>query len=162
MAYWPGGEYLARASGYYAMPHSHFHPIPSPKQLSPLGRGLAALQLAKETATIVLLGVPLLYERPLLVLTALPGLVLYLFRGVMVLSNMRRRAAVIIWVFTLLDELWGLALYHQAVDAPTMRQLRYVHWSYRLGLVFSLAALLEIGYRRYRERASLRALLKAA
>lgn len=144
------------------MPHAHAHPIPSPKLLSSLGRGLAALQLAKETATIVLLGIPLVLDRPLLVLATLPGLVLYLFRWVMVTSNMRRRAAVAIWVFTLIDELWGLALYHQAVDAPTMRQLRYVHWSYRLGLVFSLAALLEIGYQRYRERAHLRALIKAA
>ena len=144
------------------MPHAHAHPIPSPKQLSPLGRGLAAFQLAKETATIVLLGIPLVLDRPLLVLATLPGLVLYLFRWVVVLSNARRRVAVAIWVFTLIDELWGLALYHEAVDAPTMSQLRYVHWSYRLGLACSLAALLEIGYRRYRERAHLRALIKAA
>nr|GFD55911.1 hypothetical protein [Tanacetum cinerariifolium] len=34
--------------------------------LSPLGRGIGALQLAKETATIVLLGIPFLLERPLL------------------------------------------------------------------------------------------------
>jgi len=144
------------------MPHAHAHPIPSPKMLSPLGRALAALQLAKETATIVLLGVPLLYERPLLVLATLPGMALYLFRWVVVLSNMRRRAVVAIWVLTIIDELWGLALYLRAVDAPTMRQLRYLNWSYGLGLVFSLAALLEIGYQRYRERAHLRALIKAA
>ncbi|RZK61620.1 MAG: hypothetical protein EOO59_04590 [Hymenobacter sp.] len=140
----------------------HAHPIPLARLLSPLGRVLAGLQLAKETATIVLLGVPLLLARPLLAPAALPGLVLYAFRWVLVLGKVRRRNAVVIWVFTLVDELWGLALYNQAVDAPTMRQLRYVHWSYRLGLVFSLAALLEIGYRRYRDRAGLRALLKAA
>ncbi len=144
------------------MPHAHAHPIPSPKQLSSVGRGLAALQLAKETATIVLLGVPLLRERPLLVLATLPGLVLYLFRWGLVLSNMRRRVAVVLWLFTIIDELWGLALYLRAVDAPTMRQLRYLNWSYGLGLAFSLAALLEIGYQRYREHAHLRALLKAA
>ncbi len=144
------------------MPHAHAHPIPSPKMLSPLGRGIGALQLAKETATIVLLGIPFLLERPLLVLATLPGLVLYMFRWVLVTSNMRRRAAVSIWVFTLLDELWGLALYLRTVDAPKLQQLRYVNWSYRLGLVFSLAALAEIGYRRYRERAHLRALLKTA
>jgi len=40
--------------------------------------------------------------------------------------------------------------------------LRYVNWSYRLGLVFSLAALAQIGYQSYRERAHLRALLKTA
>lgn len=130
--------------------------------LTPLGRGIGALQLAKETATIVLLGVPFLLERPLLVLATLPGLVLYLFRWVLVTSNMRRRAAVAIWMFTLLDELWGLALYLRTVDTPKLQQLRYVNWSYRLGLVFSLAALAEIGYRSYRERAHLRALLKTA
>jgi len=144
------------------MPHAHAHPIPSSKMLTPLGRGIGALQLAKETATIVLLGVPFLLERPLLVLATLPGLVLYLFRWVLVASNMRRRAAVAIWVFTLLDELWGLALYLRTVDTPKLQQLRYVNWSYRLGLVFSLAALAEIGYRSYRERAHLRALLKTA
>ena len=144
------------------MPHAHAHPIPSSKMLSPLGRSLGALQLAKETATIVLLGIPFVLERPLLVLATLPGLVLYLFRWVLVTSNMRRRAAVVIWLFTLIDELWGLALYLRTVDTPKMQQLRYVNWSYRLGLVFSLAALAEIGYRRYREHAHLRALLKAA
>lgn len=144
------------------MPHAHAHPIPSSKKLSPLGRGLAALQLAKETATIVLLGIPLLLERPLLVLATLPGLVLYLFRWVVVRGNVRRRVAVAIWLFTIIDELWGLALYLRAVDAPSLRQLRYLNWSYGLGLAFSLAALLEIGYRRFRERAHLRALIKAA
>jgi toxin CptA len=145
------------------MPRPHAHPIPLPKMLSPLGRGLAALQLAKETATIVLLGLPLVLDRPLLVLATLPGLVLYLFRWVMVLGSFRRRAAVGIWLFTIIDELWGLVLYLRATGgAPTLRQLRYLDWSYRLGLLFSLAALAEIAYRRYRDRAGLRALLKAA
>jgi toxin CptA len=68
----------------------------------------------------------------------------------------------VIWLFTLLDELWGLILYLRATGgAPTLRQLRYLDWSYRLGLAFSVAALLEIGYRRYRDRADLRTLLKA-
>lgn len=144
------------------MPRPHAHPIPLPKLLSPLGRVLAALQLAKETLTIILLGVPLLLARPLLAPAALPGLVLYAFRWVMVLGRVGRRGGAIVWGFTLIDEVWGLALYLRATDAPTARQLRYVNWSYRLGLVFTLAALLEIGYRRYRERAGLRALLKSA
>lgn len=144
------------------MPHPHAHPIPSPKLLSPLGRGLAALQLTKETATIILLGVPLLLAHPLLAPAALPGLVLYAFRWVMVLGRVGRRGAAIVWVFTFVDELWGLALYLRAADAPTVRQLRYLNWSYRLGLAFTVAALVEIFWRRRRERASLRALLKNA
>ncbi len=142
------------------MPHTH--PIPSPKLLSPLGRTLAGLQLAKETLTIVLLGEPLLLGRPLLVLAVLPGLVLYLCRWVMVLGSFRRRAAMVVWLFTLVDELWGLILYLRATEVPSVRQLRYLNWSYRLGLVFSLAALLELAYRRYRDRAGLRALLRSA
>lgn len=137
--------------------------IPKPKLLSPVGRGLAAAQLAKETLTIVLLGVPLLLAQPVLALAAVPGLVLYAFRWVMVLGRVGQRGAAIVWVFTLIDELWGLSLYFQAYDAPTAQQLRYVKWSYGLGLTFTLAALLEIGYRRYRARRGLRrALLRAA
>jgi toxin CptA len=137
--------------------------LPQPKRLSPLGRGLAAAQLAKETLTIVLLGVPLLLEQPLLAPAAIPGLVLYLFRWVLVLGRLPRRAAARIWVFTLLDELWGLGLYLHAYDAPTARQLRYLKWSFGLGLLFTLAALAEIAYQRYGEQRSLRrALLRPA
>lgn len=81
----------------------------------------------------------------------------------LVLGNARRRTATVIWLFTILDELWGLVLYLRATGgAPTLRQLRYLDWSYRLGLACSVAALLEIGCRRYRDRAGRRALLKAA
>ncbi|TDN36446.1 hypothetical protein E4631_18690 [Hymenobacter sp. UV11] len=134
-----------------------------PKQLSRLGQVLAGLQLAKETLTIVLLGVPLLLAQPVLAPAALPGVVLYLFRWVMVLGRMRRRAAAGIWLFTLIDELWGLSLYLHAYDEPTDRQLRYLKWSVGLGLTFTLAALGEIFYQRYREGRRLRrALLRVA
>lgn len=139
------------------------HPIPRPKRLSALGRGLAAAQLLKETLTIVLLGVPLLLAQPVLAPAAIPGLVLYLFHWVMVLGRIPRRAAGGIWLFTLIDELWGLGLYLHAYDAPTDRQLRYLKWSVGLGLVFTLAALAEIAYQRLRERRGRRrALLGAA
>jgi hypothetical protein len=119
--------------------------------------------LLKETLTIVLLGVPLLLAQPLLVLAVIPGLVLYLFHWVMVAGRVPRRAVARIWIFTLFDELWGLSLYLHAYDAPTARQLRYLKWSVGLGLAFTLAALAEIAYRRYRERRGLRrALLRAA
>ena len=144
------------------MPHSRIHSIPSPKLLSPLGRGLAGLQLTKETLTIILLGLPLLRAQPVLFPAALPGMVLYIFRWTMVLGRVRRRAATAMWLFTLLDELWGLAVYLRAVDEPTARQMRYLTWSYALGMGFTVAALLEIGYGRYRERRRLRVLAKAA
>jgi toxin CptA len=145
------------------MSHHASSTLPQPKRLSPCGRGLAAAQLAKETLTIVLLGVPLLLEQPLLALAALPGLVLYLFRWVLVLGRLPRRAGARLWVFTLVDELWGLSLYLHAYDAPTARQLRYLKWSVGLGLVFTLAALAEIAYQRYGERRSLRrALMRPA
>lgn len=149
------------------MPQTLPHPLArsrhEPKLLSRMGQVLAGLQLAKETLTIVLLGVPLLLAQPVLAPAALPGVVLYLFRWVMVLGRMRRRAAAGIWLLTLLDELWGLSLYLHAYDEPTDRQLRYLKWSVGLGLTFALAALAEIGYQRYREARRLRrALLRAA
>jgi len=149
------------------LPHPTPRPRPpvrhAPKLLSRLGQVLAGLQLAKETLTIVLLGVPLLLAQPVLAPAVLPGVVLYLFRWVMVLGRLRRRAAAGIWLFTLLDEVWGLGLYLQAYDAPTSRQLRYLKWNVGLGLTFTLAALAEIYYQRYRERQQLRrALLRVA
>lgn len=137
--------------------------LPRPQRLSALGRGLAAAQLAKETLTVVLLGLPLLWQQPLLAPAAIPGLVLYLFRWVMVLGRVPRRAAGRVWWLTLLDELWGLSLYLHAYDAPTARQLRYLKWSVGLGLGLTVAALAEIAYRRYREqRGQRRTLLRAA
>ena len=144
------------------MPQLSTHPIPRPKRLSALGRGLAAAQLLKETLTIVLLGVPLLLAQPVLAPAAIPGLVLYLFHWVMVLGRIPRRAAGGIWLFTLIDELWGLSLYLHAYDAPTARQLRYLKWSVGLGLVFTLAALAEIAYQRFRERRGRRRALPGA
>ena len=142
------------------MPRSPY--LPRPRLLSNAGRVLAGLQLLKETLTIVLLGVPLLRERPLLVLVTLPGLVLYLFRWAIVLGQARRRTAAIVWVLTLIDEAWGLALYLHAVDEPTARQLHYLAWSYGLGLGLTLSALSELAFLRVRERAGLRALLRSA
>ncbi|GAA4495226.1 hypothetical protein GCM10023172_06590 [Hymenobacter ginsengisoli] len=136
--------------------------LPRPKRLSALGRGLAAAQLLKETLTIVLLGVPLLLAQPLLVPAVLPGLVLYLCHWVIMAGRIPRRSVARIWFFTLLDELWGLALYLHAYDAPTARQLRYLKWSVGLGLVFTLTALAEVAYRRYRERRGLRRALLGA
>jgi toxin CptA len=144
------------------MPRHATHTLPRSKQLSAIGRGLAATQLVKETLTIVLLGVPLLLAQPLLAPAAIPGLVLYLFRWVIVLGRIPRRAVNRIWLFTLLDELWGLGLYLYAYDAPTARQLRYLKWSVGLGLAFTLTALAEIGYQRYRERQSMRRALLGA
>jgi len=144
------------------MPQLSTHPIPRPKRLSALGRGLAAAQLLKETLTIVLLGVPLLLAQPVLAPAVIPGLVLYLFHWVMVLGRIPRRAAGGIWLFTLIDELWGLSLYLHAYDAPTAQQLRYLKWSVGLGLVFTLAALAEIAYQRFRERRGRRRALPGA
>jgi toxin CptA len=144
------------------MPRHATHSLPKPMRLSVIGRGLAAAQLAKETLTIILLGVPLLLAQPLLAPAAIPGLVLYLCRWVIVLGRIPRRAVNRVWIFTLLDELWGLSLYLHAYDAPTDRQLRYLKWSVGLGLVFTLAALAEIAYQRYRERRGLRRALLGA
>lgn len=141
---------------------SHSALLPEVKRLSALGRALAALQLVKETLTVVLLGLPLLVQQPVLVPAVLPGLVLYLYRWGMVLGQVPRRVARVVWGLTLLDEIWGLLIYHSVVNEPTARQLRYLTWSYGLGLTFTLAALAEIYLGQRRERRHLRALLRAA
>jgi len=141
---------------------SHSALLPEVKRLSALGRGLAALQLVKETLTVLLLGLPLLAQQPVLVPAVLPGLVLYLYRWGLVLGQVPRRVARVVWLLTLLDEAWGLIIYTSVVDEPTARQLRYLKWSYGLGLTFTLAALAEIYLGRRRERRHLRALLRAA
>ena len=146
----------------HPLPHSRPVARHRPKRLSRLGQVLAGLQLTKETLTIFLLGVPLLLAQPVLALAALPGVVLYLFRWVLVLGRLRRRVAVAIWLFTLLDELWGLALFHYAYDEPTARQLRYLKWSVGIGLTLTLLALAEILGQRLREGRSLRRALRAA
>jgi hypothetical protein len=136
--------------------------LPEVKRLSAQGRVLAALQLVKETLTVLLLGLPLLVQQPVLVPAVVPGLVLYLYRWGLVLGQVPRRVARVVWLLTLLDEAWGLIIYHSVVNEPTARQLHYLNWSYGLGLAFTLAALAEISLGRRRERRHLRALLRAA
>ena len=131
---------------------AHLHSLPTPVKLSKLGRGLAAAQVIKETLTIVLLGVPLVREEPIILLSALPGLVLYLLHWQMWRGRVRRRYAAAVWAFTLLDELWGWFLFRE-LDAPTRGQVRLMHWSYFLGLGLILLALVEVSWRYRRARA---------
>jgi len=137
------------------MPNSHHHPLPSLPKLSRIGRGLAALQVAKETLTIIFLGLPLVKAVPLALLTALPGVVLYLLHWHLVLGRPPRRVAVIVWIFTLIDEAWGLLLFGEFEHA-TKGQVRFMYWSYFVGLAIIITALLEIGWRWQRQRAKAR------
>ena len=134
------------------MPTSHLHPLPQAPKLSRFGRVLAALQVAKETLTIILLGLPLVKAVPLTLLTALPGVVLYALHWHLVLGRPERRFAVVVWVFTLIDELWGLLLFRE-FETPTMTQVHMLNWSYFLGLGIILTALGELAWRWQRRRA---------
>jgi len=127
------------------------HPLPTPAKLSKTGRGLAAAQALKETATILFLGVPLVREEPIILLSALPGLVLCLLHWQMWRGRVRWRYAAVVWAFTLLDELWGWVLF-QELDNPTRGQVRLLHWSYFVGLGLVALALGEIGWRFWRKR----------
>ena len=128
------------------MPTSHLHPIPAAPKLSRLGRSFAGAQVLKETLSIIFLGLPLIKEQPLILLSALPGVVLYLLHWQLVLGRVGRLFAAVVWGFTLLDELWGLFLF-QELDSPTRAQIRMLHWSYFLGLGIILLALGELGWR---------------
>ena len=135
------------------MSATHLHPLPTTRSLSRLGRTLAGAQALKETLTILFLGLPLVREEPLVLLSALPGLVLYGLHWHLALGRAARGLAAAVWVFTLLDELGGLLLCEE-LDSPTRGQIRLLHWSYFLGLAFILLALGELGWRWSRRRAA--------
>ncbi|GAB3723893.1 hypothetical protein GCM10027594_04900 [Hymenobacter agri] len=137
------------------MPVSHLHPPSVIPKLSRLGRFLAGAQVLKETLSIIFLGLPLVKESPLVLLSALPGVVLYLLHWHLALGRAGRIFAAIIWGFTLIDELWGWFLF-QELDSPTRGQIRMLHWSYFLGLVIILLALGELAWRWQRNRARAR------
>lgn len=137
------------------MPTSHLHPLPAVPSLSRLGRGLAGAQVLKETLSMVFLGLPLVQEAPLVLLSVLPGVALYLLHWQLALGRVGRVFAAVVWGFTLFDELWGLLLF-QELDAPTRGQIRMLYWSYFLGLGFILLALGELAWRWQHHRARAR------
>ena len=128
------------------MPTAHLHPLPAAPKLSRLSRSFAGAQVLKETLSIIFLGLPLIQAQPLILLSAWPGVVLYVLHGQLVLGRVGRRFAAAVWGFTLLDELWGLFLF-QELDSPTQAQVRLLHWSYFLGLGIILLAVGELGWR---------------
>jgi toxin CptA len=134
------------------MPTTHLHPLPTP-QLSRVGRALAFAQIIKETLSIIVLGLPLVRSAPLVLVAALPGVLLYGLHWHLALGRPDRRLAVAIWVFTLIDELWGLFLFEE-FDSPTRAQVRMLHWSYFLGLGIILLALAELGWRWQRRKSA--------
>ena len=137
------------------MPTSHLHPLPAVPSLSRLGRGLAGAQVLKETLSMVFLGLPLVQEAPLVLLSVLPGMALYLLHWQLALGRVGRVFAAVVWGFTLFDELWGLLLF-QELDASTRGQIRMLYWSYFLGLGFILLALGELAWRWQHHRARAR------
>ena len=137
------------------MPTSSLHPLPAVPTLSRLGRALAGAQVLKETLSVIFLGLPLVKAAPLVLLSALPGVVLYLLHWHLALGRAGRGFAVAVWAFTLVDELWGLLLF-QELDSPTRAQIRMLHWSYFLGLGIILLALSELGLRWQRRRTKAR------
>jgi len=138
------------------MPTSHLHPLPVVPKISRFGRALAAAQVLKETLSIVFLGLPLVQElaqdAPLILLSALPGVVLYLMHWQLALGRVGRVFAAVVWGLTLLDELWGWLLFKQ-LEEPTHGQEIMLRWSYFLGLGFILLALGELTWRWQRRHA---------
>ena len=133
------------------MPASHLHPPSVIPKLSRLGRSLAGAQVLKETLSIIFLGLPLVKAAPLVLLSALPGVVLYLLHWHLALGRAGRIFAAAVWGFTLMDDLWGLFLFEE-LESPTRGQVRMLHWSYFLGLGIILLALGELAWRWQRNR----------
>ena len=131
---------------------SHLHPLAVVSKLSRFGRALAGAQVLKETLSIIFLGLPLVKAAPLVLLSALPGVALYLLHWYLALGRAGRVLAAAVWGFTLLDELWGLMLFKE-LNSPTRGQIRLLHWSYFLGLGIILLALGELGWRWQHRRA---------
>ena len=125
---------------------SHLHPLPVFPKLSRFGRTMAGAQVLKETLSIIFLGLPLVKAAPLVLLSALPGVALYLLHWHLALGRAGRIFAAVVWGFTLIDELWGLLLFEE-LDSPTRAQIRMLHWSYFLGLAIILVALAELAWR---------------
>lgn len=116
-------------------------PVPS----SRLRRGLAAAQVLKETASALLLVLPVLLGRPWFVAAALPGLVLYGLHGALALGRLRRSAAGLVWGVTLIDELGSWLIRELTTTSPARHYL--VQLSFIIGLIISLSALLELAWR---------------
>ena len=128
------------------MPTTHVHPPFSIPKLSQLGRLLAIAQVTKETLSIIFLGLPLVKAMPLVLLSAFPGVVLYLLHWHLALGRAGRVLAAGVWLFTLIDERWGVFLF-QELDTPTQVQTQMLYWSYFLGLGIILLALAELAWR---------------
>ncbi len=133
------------------MLQTHLHPPFSIPKLSRLGRLLAIAQVTKETLSILFLGLPLVKAMPLVLLSAFPGVVLYLLHWHLALGRAGRVLAAGVWLFTLIDELWGVFLF-QELDTPTQAQTQMLYWSYFLGLGIILLALTELAWRWQRNR----------
>ncbi len=119
-------------------------PLPAPPKASRLGQALAAAQAAKETQSFLLLVVPLSLEVPLVLISALPGLVLYALHLYLARGRATRVLALVTWLLTLADELWAVFLYNGlGAPLPAWR----LHLSHCLGLVISLLALAELARR---------------
>ncbi|MGI4884367.1 MAG: hypothetical protein ACRYFR_05345 [Janthinobacterium lividum] len=123
--------------------------LPAPPKISRLGRALAAAQAAKETLSFLLLVLPLVPEAPLVLVSALPGLGLYLLHLYLAGGRASRMLAVAAWVLTLADELWAVLLYHD-LGAPL--PARRLHLSHCLGIAISVLALAELARRGLRRR----------
>ncbi|MDQ2772295.1 MAG: hypothetical protein M3Y54_17555 [Bacteroidota bacterium] len=137
------------------MPAAHLHPSFAIPKLSRAGRLLAILQVLKETLSIIFLGIPLVKAVPLVLLSAFPGVVLYLLHWHLALGRAGRVLATAVWLFTLIDELWGFFLF-QELDSPTRAQMQMLYWSYFLGLGIILLALAELAWRWHRHRVRVR------
>jgi toxin CptA len=134
---------------------SHAAPsLPAPAASSVFGRVLAGAQVVKETWSAVLLVLPVLLVRPWVLATSLPTVILFGLHGALALGWLRRRVAVLVWVLTLIEEVWTWLLREMATTSATRQYFARV--SFGLGLSISVLALAELAWRWQRRRTAAR------
>lgn len=114
--------------------------ITQPSGISTLERWLAAIQQLKDTVTIGLMNILLLFG--LMFGIAIPGLVLYFLRWRLVRGKGSRGSAAVIWALGCLHELLCAVLFLSSSNQSELGDMSLIGYGYVLGVVVSAAGFL--------------------
>lgn len=114
--------------------------IKSSSGITSLGRWLAAIQQTKDTVTIVLMNILLLFG--LMFGVAIPGLILYFLRWRLVREKGSRKGAATIWALSCLHELLCAILFLSSSNQSELGDTSLIGCGYVLGMLISAAGFL--------------------